>query len=118
VSAVTEAAPGVAGLPTPEPGSILRRLWRGAVPLGQAFWSFALLGGTALNLAATLIAMALLAMDGPGVLAALIFALPIPYNLLVLVAVWRSAGAYAGPRQWAELARVAIIVWAVVACVA
>ena len=96
----------------------VRRLWRGAVPLGQAFWSFAMLGGTALNLAATLLAMAALAMDAPGALAVLIFALPIPYNLLVLVAVWRSAAVYQGRRLWADLARMAILIWAIVACVA
>jgi len=118
VSDLTEAAPGVAGRPAPEPGSVLRRLWRGAVPLGEAFWSYAMLGGTALNLAATLLAMASLAMDAPGVLAALIFALPIPYNLLVLVAVWRSAAAYQGRRLWADLARMAILVWVIVACLA
>ena len=99
----------------PAIGSIVRRLWAGEVPLGRAFWSYAMIGGTALNGVATLLAMALVAMDAPAVLAVVAFGLPIPYNLLVLVAVWRSAGAYQGPRLWADLARVAIVIWAAAA---
>ena len=41
------------------------------------------------------------------------FALPIPYNLLMLVAVWQSARAYTGARLWADLARLAIIIWTI-----
>ena len=99
----------------PAAGNIVRRLWAGEVPLARAFWSYAMIGGTALNGVTTLLAMALLAMDAPAVVAVILFALPIPYNLLVLVAVWRSAGAYQGPRLWADLARVAIVVWAAAA---
>jgi hypothetical protein len=84
-----------------EAGSILRRLWGGLLPLGTAFWWFAIVWGTALNLAA--------------VLAVAVAALPIPYNLLVLVGVWRSAGAYEGPRLLADLARIVSLVWALAA---
>jgi hypothetical protein len=96
-------------------GNVLRRLWAGEVPLGRVFWQYAMIGGTALNLMATLLAMALLAADVPGLLALAAFALPIPYNLFVLVAVWRSASAYQGPRLLADLARVTSLIWAVVA---
>ena len=99
----------------PTAGNIVRRLWAGEVPLGRAFWSYAIIGGTALNGVTTLLAMALVAMDAPAVLAVVAFGLPIPYNLLLLVAVWRSAGAYQGPRLWADLARVAIVIWAAAA---
>jgi hypothetical protein len=107
--------PRTAERPAPAAGNVVRRLWAGEVPLARAFWSYAMIGGTALNAVATLLAMAVLAMNAPGVVAAVVFALPIPYNLLVLVAVWRSAGTYHGPRIWADLARVAILVWAVAA---
>ena len=99
----------------PAPGSIVRRLWAGEVPLARAFWSYAMIGGTALNGVMTLLALALLTMDVPAVVAVVAFALPIPYNLLVLVAVWRSAGAYQGLRLWADLARAAIVIWAAAA---
>ena len=42
------------------------------------------------------------------------FLLPIPYNLLVGVAVWRSADRYQGPQRWADLARAASLVWLLV----
>jgi len=99
------------------PGSVLRRLWAGEAPLGQVFWQYAMIGGTALNVVTTLLAMALLAADAPGLLALTAFALPIPYNLFVLVAVWRSAGAYEGPRLLADLARVISVIWAVAAII-
>ena len=95
-------------------GSVLRRLWAGEVPLGQVFWQYAMIGGTALNAVATLLAMALLAADA-GLLALVAFALPIPYNLFALIAVWRSAAAYEGPRLLADLARVISVIWAVAA---
>ena len=99
----------------PAAGNIVRRLWAGELPLARAFWSYAIIGGTALNGVTTLLAMALLAMDAPAGVAVILFALPIPYNLLMLVAVWRSAGAYQGSRLWADLARVAIVIWAAAA---
>jgi hypothetical protein len=107
--------PRTAERPEPAAGNIARRLWDGEVPLPRVFWSYGMIGGTALNAAATLLAMALLAMDVPGAVAAIVFVLPIPYNLLVLVAVWRSAAAYQGLSIWADLARGAILVWAVAA---
>ena len=96
-------------------GSVLRRLWAGEVPLARVFWQYAMIGGTALNVVATLLAMALLAADAPELLAVTVFALPIPYNVFALVAVWRSASAYEGPRLLADLARVVSLIWAVAA---
>ena len=100
------------------PGGVLCRLWAGRLPLGTAFWWYAIVWGTAFNVAATLLAMALLAADLSAVLAVGVAALPIPYNLLALVAVWRSAGTYEGPRLWADLARVLSLVWALAASAA
>ncbi len=97
------------------PGSLFGRLWGGRLPLGTAFWWYAIACGTALNVAATLLAMAVLAADLSAVLAVVLAALPIPYNLVVLVAVWRSARAYQGPRLWADLARILSLLWALAA---
>lgn len=93
----------------------VRRLWAGEVPLARAFWDYGFIGGTALNALVTFSAMAVLAMDAPGALAVGLFLLPAPYNLLVVVAVWRSAAAYEGRRLWAGLARIAIVLWAAAA---
>ena len=61
------------------------------MPLGRAFWVWGVLGGATVNLFATLAAVALLAAELPPWLAALAFAAPIPWNILLLVGVWRSA---------------------------
>ena len=93
----------------------MQKLWAGELPLATAFWTCAILWGTALNLVATVAALALLAAHAPAVLAVALGALPIPFNFLVLVAVWRSARAYRGPRLWADLARAASLIWALAA---
>lgn len=89
----------------------LRRMWAGEVPLARAFWDYAVLYGLLLNLAATGAAFAVFAADASTALGMAVFLLPFPYNLFVVVAVWRSAGRYPGPRHWADLARIAVIVW-------
>ena len=36
---------------------------------------------------------------------------PVPYNIFMVVAVWRSADRYRGAKTWAELARVSTVIW-------
>lgn len=92
------------------------RLWRGEVPLAEAFWSYAILGGLALNVTATFAMFLLLKVDNAAAVA--VFLLPVPYNLFMLGAVWRSAERYTGPPAWAQAARIAIVVWTLIVCVA
>jgi hypothetical protein len=91
------------------------RLWRGEEPLARTFWEYAILYGTLANAIATIGSFASIAANAPGWVAVVLFALPIPYNVFVSVAVWRSAEHYQGRAEWALLARIAIIVWAVIA---
>jgi hypothetical protein len=88
------------------------RLWRGQLDLGQAFWTYAIGYGALANLAAASAALAVIVAGGPP--AALVFLLPAPYTLTAAVGVWRSAGRYRGPAERASLARIAVVVWAVV----
>jgi hypothetical protein len=44
-------------------------------------------------------------------LAIVIFLLPVPYVVVAVVGVWRSADAYGGPQHWATLARIAALAW-------
>ena len=44
-------------------GGQLRRLWTGALPLEQAFWSYAVLGGIAVNAVTSLGSLILFASD-------------------------------------------------------
>ena len=94
--------------------TLIRSLWTGALPLGEAFWWYAVGYGLVLNLITSLLFLALLTRDTGAAALVLVFLLPIPYNLMVVVGVWRSANCYAGPRKWADLARAGTLVWMVI----
>lgn len=93
----------------------VRRMAAGEVPLPMAFWGYAILYGLFVNGFASLAALMVVAAAGPPWLAALLFLLPIPYNLLIALGVWKSAGRWQGPPPWAALARLAIVVWTLAA---
>ena len=109
------SAPAAAGL-------VMRdhvlRLWRGDLPLPRAFWDHAIIYGSLANLVTTIAALGVLAANGPGLLALAVFLLPAPYNLMAAVGVWRSAARYRGPTIWANAARIAVIIWALIATLA
>lgn len=92
----------------------IEALWLGRVPLDIAFWRFAVLYGLILNAATSALFMALLVSEAGNALLTAAFILPIPYNILIVVAVWRSAGRYEGPRKWVDWARFATVLWMVV----
>ena len=85
---------------------MLRALWSGDLPLGEAFWTYAVAGGIVVNGLTTLLLFALLAADRPIAALLLGYGLPLPYNVTALVGVWRSAGRHEGKRLHAELARI------------
>ena len=91
----------------------ISRIWRGEIALARAFWRYAVAYGALLNLMTTILAFTVLASDGPPLLAAAVFFLPLPYNVFTVIVVWRSAARH-GDRLWADAARFAAIVWAVV----
>jgi hypothetical protein len=94
----------------------IARLWLGDVPLAVAFWDYAIIYGISLNLIATFTSFGLLAVDAPAWAALGVLVLPVPYNILVFAAVWRSAGRHQGAGPWAAIARIVIIVWLIAAC--
>jgi hypothetical protein len=89
----------------------MRALWNGLLPLPQAFWECAVIYVALANLIATMAAFAIIAASLPGWLAVAAVLLPIPYIVVAVVGVWRSAAAYTGPPHWARLARVAAVLW-------
>lgn len=93
--------------------ALTKELWGGRRPLEEAFWRYAVVYGLLLNLATSLAFFALLARDAAAALIAVAFVVPIPYNVLVTVAVWRSAGRYRGSRNRADLARLGTVIWMV-----
>ena len=88
-------------------------LWKGELPLGQAFWEYAIAYGTIANIVATVAAVAAAAAGLPDAIAIALFLLPLPYILTAVVGVVRSANRYKGPPKWAGMAKVAAIVWGV-----
>lgn len=96
---------------------IVADLWNGRVPLARAFWEYAVAYGAVLNLLTTLAAFTAFARGWPDAASLAIYFSPAPYNLLMIIAVWRSAAQYAGRALWATLARALIIVWAAVVTV-
>ena len=86
-------------------------LWKGEVSLPRAFWTVTLLYGTLINLIVTGIMFAALAAGLPPLLAIAAHLLPLPYNILALMAVWRSASLYRGVPIYAAAAQVASALW-------
>lgn len=89
--------------------AFLRTRWRGEVPLRRALWWDMALVGSVVNLAAMLAALLLLARGAPDLLGAAVYFAPLPYNLLLVVSVWRSAERAGGPQ--AHAARVLAVAW-------
>ncbi len=88
----------------------LRRLWRGELALADAFWTWAVLGGLAINVATSALLLFLILADRPISAFIVGYAPSVPYNVIVSVGVWRSAERYAGERRWADLARIVTII--------
>ncbi|MGE5768372.1 MAG: hypothetical protein ACM35H_14380 [Bacteroidota bacterium] len=89
--------------------AFLRARWRGELPLRTALWWDMALVGSVVNLAAMLAALLLLARGAPDLLGAAVYFAPLPYNLLLLVSVWRSAERAGGPG--AQGARALALAW-------
>ena len=92
----------------------LVRLWRGEIPLSQAFWEYAIAYGTIANIVATAAAVAAVAAGLPDTLAICLFLTPLPYIFVAVVGVVRSADKYRGPPEWATMAKIAVIIWGAV----
>lgn len=89
----------------------LKELWRGQLPLDLAFWRYAIIYGLALNVAATAAAFAVIVLDGPIVIAVIVHLLPVPYSIVALCGVWRSADRYSGRQDIPKLARASVVAW-------
>ena len=87
----------------------IHRLWRGDLPLANAFWNWAVFGGLLVNAATSALFLMLIAVDRPILAFVAGYVLSVPYNVVVCIGVWRSAGRYTGERQWAELARIVTV---------
>lgn len=89
----------------------LRQLWRGQLPLGEAFWRYSIVYNLLLNVLATATAAALVVNKAPIALAVIAHLASLPYSICAAIGMWRSADRYAGPRLYADAAKVAVMVW-------
>ena len=85
------------------------RLWRGDLPLSEAFWTGAVTVGLAVNVATSLLFLALITLDMPWLALVVGYGISLPYNVLAVVGVWRSSARHDGPPLQVELARGATI---------
>lgn len=91
-----------------------RRVWRGELPLFDAFWMWMFLGGLLVNGATTGIFYMLLAEDRAVLALVAGYGLSVPYNVFAMVGVWRAADRYRGPVLWADAARIAAVAFLLV----
>ena len=89
-------------------------LWRGDVPLGQAFWEYAIAYGTIANIVATAAAIVTVAVGLPEALAICLFLMPLRLHFDCRRGSRRSANKYRGPPERAITAKIAVILWGVV----
>ena len=85
----------------------LRSLWLGELPLNEAFWTWAITISLLVNLTSSLLFLALISVDRPWTALLAGYGLSVPYNVLAVVGVWRSASHYQGATAHADLARIA-----------
>jgi hypothetical protein len=88
----------------------LHALWSGELPLGEAFWTYAIGIGLLVNLATSGLFLTLIMFDRPFAALFVGYVLSVPYNVVALVGVWRSAARYQGQAGLADVARIVTIV--------
>jgi hypothetical protein len=84
--------------------------WSGEAPLETVFWRDMITVGTVINVIATGISMAFFASGAPAWLGMLVFFSPLPWNLLLFVAVWKAS---AGAEESAWMFQAGAVLWLV-----
>ncbi|MGE0500948.1 MAG: hypothetical protein AB7I79_04725 [Rhizobiaceae bacterium] len=85
----------------------------GAVPLDRLFWLDMALVGTLINLATSFAALVALGLKWPAWAWIAVYLSPLPYNLFLVMAVWRTS-ASAAPGV-AATARAGALAWLIIA---
>ncbi|TGS13208.1 hypothetical protein EN852_016570 [Mesorhizobium sp. M2E.F.Ca.ET.209.01.1.1] len=93
-----------------------RRRWRGEAPLERLFWRDMLLVGTILSIASSALALVLLGLKLPLWLVLAVHFLPVPYNIFLTIAVWRTAEMSGGFK--AQLVMLGSALWLIATVVA
>lgn len=88
----------------------LKALWRGDLSLEDAFWTWAVFNGLLVNVTTSILFVILITNDLPVPALLVGYGLSLPYNILAVVGVWRSAARDDGPALHAGLARAASLI--------
>ncbi|MFW5752639.1 MAG: hypothetical protein ACOCYV_01170 [Planctomycetota bacterium] len=83
----------------------LRALWSGDLDLNEAFWTWTVTVGLLVNIATSILFLMLVLQDQPVAGMLIGYGLSVPYNIVAIVGVFRSAARYDGPSLHADLAR-------------
>jgi hypothetical protein len=92
----------------------LKALWRGDLRLGDAFWTWADFNGLLVNVTTSILFVILITNDLPVPALLVGYGLSVPYNIVAVVGVWRSAARHDGPKLKADLARWASVILMIV----
>ena len=96
---------------TRQPGFVRTR-WRGEVPLATLFWRDMMTIAAIINIAMMFASLALLAGEAPTWVVALVFLSPLPWNVFLVLCVFRTAEREGG--RLASFAKTGAILWLVV----
>ena len=84
-------------------------LWRGDLPLREAFWTWAVTVGLLVNVVTSVLFLILIVQDLAWAALFIGYGVSLPYNVVATVGVWRAAVHYDGPAIHADLARGATV---------
>ncbi|MER8883852.1 hypothetical protein [Mesorhizobium sp. M0296] len=96
--------------------AFFRSRWFGGVPLDRLFWRDLVVVGTAINVASSVAALILLGLKLPLALVLAVHFAPVPYNIFLTFAVWRTAGKSSG--VMASLMTLGATLWLILVVVA
>jgi hypothetical protein len=80
----------------PSSGGFFASRWHGAAPIDRLFWTDMIIVGTLVNVAAAFGAVMLLGLKLPAWIAVAAYLAPLPYNVFLVLAVWRATEGLAG----------------------
>ncbi len=91
-----------------------RRFLAGELPLGEAFWTWAVGGGLVVNIVTSLAFLALISMDRPILALVIGYGCSVPYNVAAVIGVWRAADRHPGDAVAANVIRFVTLFAAVI----
>ena len=90
---------------------MIARMWRGEHDLHDTFWRYTIMYGLLVNIVTSIAFVTLVTGGHPAMASIVGYGFSLPYNIFVVVAVWRSASRYQGMQTTSAFMRVVAILW-------